>query len=168
MKMVPYDRNHYYPGQPNPSIGQGNVFNPYPSHMLQAPTPPIQQQVWGAQPFQHPGQIPGTVPWQTPFTGTGEQEGHFLFKNPLEQQGNPQFGHQQWQAQGMPYMPMNPYPKNILQQKQKSGMNSVLNSFKSQDGSIDINKMVNTAGQAINAMSQASALLKGLGGVFKA
>ncbi|AEH53575.1 conserved hypothetical protein [Heyndrickxia coagulans 2-6] len=41
-----------------------------------------------------------------------------------------------------------------------------MNSFKSQDGSIDFNKMVNTAGQMINAINQVSSMVKGLGGLF--
>ncbi|RDU36584.1 hypothetical protein DRW41_12675 [Neobacillus piezotolerans] len=95
----------------------------------------------------------------------GDQGSHFLFQNPLEAGGSEM--QQPPQTGFNPYFPMNPYPKNHLQPKQPGAMNSVLSSFKSQDGSLDITKMVNTAGQAINAVSQASALLKGLGGVFK-
>ncbi len=43
----------------------------------------------------------------------------------------------------------------------------ILNSFKSQDGTVDINKMVNTAGQMMNAVTQVSSLVKGFGGMFK-
>jgi hypothetical protein len=66
------------------------------------------------------------------------------------------------------YPTMNPYPKGSLHPKQPSGMKSVLNSFKSQDGSLDINKMIDTAGQMMNAVSQVSSVVKGLGGMFKA
>ncbi|RHW41288.1 hypothetical protein D1B31_10175 [Neobacillus notoginsengisoli] len=167
MRMVTNGGNPFYTGHPNHMVEQPYVHNLYPSQIMPAAFPPYQQQLGGGMPFQPYPQPPGTVPWQPPPMGAGEQEDHFLFKNPLETAGGHPQGYPPWQA-GMPQMPMNPYPKNFLQPKQKSGMNSVINSFKSQDGTIDINKMVNTAGQAINAVSQASALLKGLGGVFKA
>jgi hypothetical protein len=51
--------------------------------------------------------------------------------------------------------------------KQPGGMNSLMNSFKSQDGSVDFNKMMNTAGQMMNAVTQVTSLVKGLGGMFK-
>jgi hypothetical protein len=43
-----------------------------------------------------------------------------------------------------------------------------MNSFKSQDGTVDVNKMVNTAGQMVNAVTQVSSIVKGIGGIFKA
>jgi len=42
-----------------------------------------------------------------------------------------------------------------------------MNSFKGQDGSLDINKMVDTAGTMMNAVSQVSSMVKGLGGIIK-
>ena len=65
------------------------------------------------------------------------------------------------------YPVMNPYPKQNAMPKQPGGMQSFINSFKSQDGSVDFNKMVNTAGQMMNAVTQVSSLVKGLGGIFK-
>jgi len=65
------------------------------------------------------------------------------------------------------HMVMNPYPKHNIIPKQNGGMQSLMNSFKSQDGSIDFNKMMNTAGQMMNAVTQVSSLVKGLGGIFK-
>lgn len=141
--MMPYQQpNGYFPSQPlDMAMGQPYFQGGYPQ----------------GNPYQAGG-------------GYGQQHGymdqgsHFLFQNPLEAGGN----FQQAQETGFnPYFPVNPYPKNHLMPKQPGAMNSVLNSFKSQDGSLDITKMVNTAGQAINAVSQASSLLKGLGGVFK-
>lgn len=61
----------------------------------------------------------------------------------------------------------NPYPNQKFMPKQPTGIQSMMNSFKAQDGSVDINKMVNTAGQMMNAVSQVSSMVKGLGGVFK-
>jgi hypothetical protein len=72
-----------------------------------------------------------------------------------------------------PYMPMNgyptmnPYPKQNVLPKQPGGVQSIMNSFKSQDGSVDFNKMMNTAGQMMNAVNQVSSLVKGFGGFFK-
>jgi len=42
-----------------------------------------------------------------------------------------------------------------------------MNSFKTQDGTFDVNKMVDTAGQMMNAVTQVSSMVKGLGGMFK-
>ena len=66
------------------------------------------------------------------------------------------------------YPMMNPYPKQNGNIKQPGGVQSILNSFKSQDGTVDVNKMVNTAGQMMNAVSQVSSIVKGFGGMFKA
>ena len=92
---------------------------------------------------------------------------HTIFQNPLMQpkKSNAQTQHMN-SITGHPYM--NPYPKGAFLTKPPSGMKSVLNSFKSQDGSIDINKMVDTAGQVVNAVSQVSSVVKGFGGMFKA
>ncbi|WP_421379149.1 YppG family protein [Bacillus salacetis] len=87
------------------------------------------------------------------------------FQNPLQpeetsyyQQGN--FN----EYQGL----TNPYPKGSFMVKpQSSGMGTIMNSFKSQDGSLDFNKMVNTAGQMMSAVNQVSSMVKGLGGIFK-
>lgn len=62
----------------------------------------------------------------------------------------------------------NPYPKQQFMYKQQpSGIKSVMNQFKTQDGSVDITKMMNTAGQMMNTVSQVSSMVKGVGGFFK-
>ncbi len=62
----------------------------------------------------------------------------------------------------------NPYPQQQFMQKtQPSGFKSVLNQFKTQDGSVDVTKMMNTAGQMVNTFSQMSSVVKGVGGLFK-
>jgi len=63
---------------------------------------------------------------------------------------------------------MNPYPKQSFIPKQPSGVQSIMNSFKAQDGSLDLNKMVDTAGQMMSAVTQVSSMVKGIGGIFKA
>ena len=81
------------------------------------------------------------------------------FANPLQIKKNQQ-------QLSMPYP--NPYPKQSFMQKpQSSGFQSVLNQFKTQDGSFDITKMMNTAGQMVGTVSQVQNMFKGLGGIFK-
>lgn len=62
---------------------------------------------------------------------------------------------------------MNPYPKQSFIPQKQGGMKSFMNSFKSQDGSLDFNKMMDTAGMMMNAMNQVTGLVKGVGGIFK-
>lgn len=98
-----------------------------------------------------------------------QQEGasvQHVFQNPLQPTTEQYLSQQPITAFPMPYM--NPYPKGSFMAKQPSGMKNILNSFKAQDGSLDINKMVDTAGQMINAVSQVSSVVKGFGGLFKA
>lgn len=90
--------------------------------------------------------------------------GHSLFQNPLQPteeyfygKPDPKFAFQHG----------NPLKNNFSGNKQGSNSNSILNSFKSQDGTYDINKMVNTTGQLVNALSQVSSMAKGIGGFFK-
>lgn len=89
-----------------------------------------------------------------------------IFQNPLESEDY--FGNQPSKpaAPQMPYM--NPYPKQSFIPKQPSGVQSIMNSFKAQDGSLDLNKMVDTAGQMMSAVTQVSSMVKGIGGIFKA
>jgi hypothetical protein len=90
-----------------------------------------------------------------------------IFQNPLHSPEEP-YPQKQQTIQPNSYPYMNPYPKGSFMTKPPSGMKNVLNSFKSQDGSFDINKMVDTAGQMMNAVSQVSSVVKGFGGMFKA
>jgi hypothetical protein len=62
----------------------------------------------------------------------------------------------------------NPYPKQAFMQKtQPSGFQSIMNQFKTQDGTIDVNKMMNTAGQMMGTVNQVQSMFKGIGGFFK-
>lgn len=60
-----------------------------------------------------------------------------------------------------------PYPKQSFMQKNTGGLSSVINQFKTQEGSIDFNKMIDTAGQMMNSMNQVTNLVKGVGSIFK-
>lgn len=93
------------------------------------------------------------------------KDAQFLFQNPL--QPKEEIPPNQYMPQMNGYTVMNPYPKPNAMIKQPGGIQSLMNSFKSQDGTVDVNKMVNTAGQVVSAVTQVSSLVKGLGGIFK-
>jgi hypothetical protein len=133
-------QNPYYPGQYQPA---NQAYQPY---QVQAYQPYIQQSSYQAQPSM-------------------QKDSQYLFQNPLQPQEE-MFPYQNQQPPMNGFI--NPYPKQNLMPKQPGGMHSLINSFKSQDGSVDFNKMVNTAGQMMNAVNQVTSLVKGLGGVFKA
>ncbi|VEF48006.1 Uncharacterised protein [Bacillus freudenreichii] len=86
-----------------------------------------------------------------------------LFHNPLQIEED----HLQ-----TPYTPggyTHPYQMpGQLPKPQTGHFNSFLNSFKSQSGTLDLNKMMDTAGQMMNALTQVSNMAKGIGGLFKA
>jgi hypothetical protein len=157
-----YGRQSYYPAFPmqgspqahyQPFAGnQSAYFNPFqqahnPHSYFQGYQPQMQQMQPQMQPqAQHPA-----------------NQG--LFQNPLQQEE----AYQQPSSQqpNNPYPYMNPYPKQSFMAKQPSGVQSIMNSFKGQDGSVDFNKMMNTAGQMMSAVNQVSSMVKGLGGIFK-
>lgn len=90
-----------------------------------------------------------------------------IFQNPLHYMENNELNqytpNYMNQNQGF----MNPYPKQSFIPKKQGNMKSIMNSFKSQDGSLDFNKMMDTAGMMMNAMNQVTGLVKGVGGIFK-
>lgn len=134
----------------NPYMQQSNLVNPY----IQQGTPmnPYLQQ--------------GNPYWNQPNLMANSKNDYSkkLFQNPLEPEGDPIYGNYNPQAD---YQNFNPYPQHAFMPKQPSGLKSVMNSFKSQDGNLDVNKMVDTAGQMMNAVTQVSSMVKGLGGMFK-
>ncbi|WP_262380822.1 YppG family protein [Bacillus infantis] len=143
-----------YQPQYQPFAGsQSAYFNPF----QQAHNPPPY-----FQGYQHQMQPP-IQPQVQPQAQQPVSQG--LFQNPLQQEE----AYQQPQSQqpSNPYPFMNPYPKQSFMAKQPSGVQSIMNSFKGQDGSLDFNKMMNTAGQMMSAVNQVSSMVKGLGGIFK-
>lgn len=115
---------------------------------------------------QQQGYVPEPPPFsQAPFMQ--QPDSQFLFQNPLQSQENMYAGQNQYPPNLQNFTGVNPYPKQNFIPKQPGGMHSLINSFKSQDGSVDFNKMMNTAGQMMNAVNQVSSLVKGLGGFFK-
>jgi hypothetical protein len=174
-----YKRNDYinrYPLQQNwmGSRYTGNPYYPLTPYSNFAPNPLATQ---GYQPYQFVGppafdsnhQVMGYhYPYQPqqnqhypPYSGS-KSSIQSIFQNPLE----PKSPYQQTGIAPQPMM-YNPYPKPGAIPKPNGGIGSIMNSFKGQDGNIDINKMMNTAGQMMNAVSQVSAMVKGLGGMFK-
>ncbi|MEH7176639.1 YppG family protein [Neobacillus vireti] len=162
-----YDSANYqvFPrNQPNPyQAVQGMEWHPYQQQnpYYQQPYP---QSYQSYEPAYHPVGIPQQVP-----KSTGQyspKDAQFLFQNPL--QPKEEMGPNHYMPQMNDYSIMNPYPKPNAMLKHPGGIQSIMNSFKSQDGTVDVNKMVNTAGQVVNAVTQVSSLVKGLGGIFKA
>ncbi len=155
---VDYERNH-----------QGFVLNqpfPYPSqtqnydwNQYQQQNPYLPKMV--GQTYQQ-GMFQQPMPY--PNQQFSQKDSQFLFQNPLQPQEK-KVSNQYMPMNGYPMM--NPYPKQNMIPKQPGGMKSIMNSFKSQDGTVDLNKMMNTAGTMMNAVNQVSTLVKGLGGMFK-
>ena len=154
------------------TLVDNNLFYPYPA-------PPIE---WNPNWYQNQPHHQGPMnPYQygqgsshlgaMPFVGQSGTLNHpqtpNIFQNPLQPHEQTQsYYYPNSQTNPANYYP-NPYPQQSFNQKQSKGINSVMNSFKAQDGSVDINKMINTAGQMMNAVSQVSSMVKGLGGMLK-
>ncbi|GAA0347975.1 YppG family protein [Bacillus carboniphilus] len=141
-------------------------------HSYMHPSQPLHATGLPYQPQMHPqsyGQQPNAYnDAYAPYANTSLKQPlspSHLLQNPLQQaqQSSPNPYHNQ---SNMMQQYVNPYPKHAMFQKQKPA-GSILNSFKGQDGSIDINKMMNTAGQMMNAVNQVSSMVKGLGSMFK-
>jgi len=153
-------QHFFYRNQPIPNQTQSLNYD-WTSFQQLNPYFPQGMQPYG-QNFQ-PGIIPQNVPYQN--QQYSQKDSQFLFQNPLQPKEE--------MVHPKPYLPMNgypmmnPYPKQNMMLKQPGGMKSIMNSFKSQDGSVDFNKMVNTAGTMMNAVNQVSSLVKGFGGIFK-
>ncbi|MFD2445816.1 YppG family protein [Bacillus sp. CGMCC 1.16607] len=151
-----------------------NMGNPYyPS----APIPmysPFHQNPYVHQPYSNYPQNYSNNQWNnqqsynfhTPYSsalmGT-KSNVQSIFHNPLEPK-NPYTSQMQMNQNQMNY---NPYPKPNMIPRPNGGFGTIMNSFKGQDGNLDLNKMMNTAGQMVNAVSQVSSMVKGLGGFFK-
>ncbi|WP_251025246.1 MULTISPECIES: YppG family protein [unclassified Bacillus (in: firmicutes)] len=140
----------------------GGYMTPYHDPYQQAAYHPFQPVPQQAMPV---GAYPGNSVMQPmahmqPLQSNLQPQAFSPFANPLQPAKRPPQSQQQAH---------NPYPKQQFMQKpQPSGFKSVMNQFKTQDGSMDITKMMNTAGQMMNTVSQVSSMVKGVGGFFKA
>lgn len=154
----------------------GRTNNAYAYQSL--PQPQYMNPYWNGMPAQWqnyhiPQNFQGathTIPyqpqWNQPLVAPLPKNDYtkMLFQNPLQPQDDPIYG---FYGQQPEYQNFNPYPQQNFLPKQPSGLQSIMNSFKSQEGNLDLNKMVDTAGQMVNAVTQVSSLVKGLGGMFK-
>ncbi|MFI8576896.1 YppG family protein [Rossellomorea aquimaris] len=151
---------NYHPSYHSQSTYMGTVMN----YQGQGMRPPE----YGAfQPHYYPqpeAQYPAPGFQMNQYQQMNQQQMNPYFENPLQQKEyNP------YQMKAMEQQAYaNPYPKaSFMAKPQSGGVSSIMNSFKSQDGSLDFNKMMNTTGQMMGAINQVSSLVKGLGGIFK-
>jgi hypothetical protein len=112
-------------------------------------TPMYQQQY--QNPYQHPYQQQFQQPYQN-------------FYQPLYGSGSN--GNLNGQFMNAPYPTPYPKPAPYLKQ-QTSGIQTVISQFKKSDGQLDINKMMDTAGQMMSAVNQMGGLFKGVTSMFK-
>jgi hypothetical protein len=137
-----------------------NGYNYYPNESYYGPAFPYGGLGFQGQGLEHPFQ--GNQPYQN---GTKHKLSEVVLQNPLQQ---PEIPFQNQSPYGQYQQPFShPYPKQSVIPRPPSGMKSIMNSFKTQDGTFDVNKMVDTAGQMVNAVTQVSSMVKGLGGMFK-
>ncbi|AST91606.1 MULTISPECIES: YppG family protein [Sutcliffiella] len=102
-----------------------------------------------------------------PFQSQGQQYTDSPFAGPYSMQSG-QVDQQNWGANSFGFM--NPYPIQTQQQfqQQQKQFSTFLNQFKGQDGSLDMKKMMDTAGQMMNTVNQLNGLIKGITSTFKA
>lgn len=153
-QMNPFEGNHAYQPYYHNQLYQQPSQNPY---LME----------------QYPGSVPvngGMVDNQS-FYGIPQQE--MLNQYPKQQVNpfqNPLYSQDEdfHPSQQANIAITNPYPKqSFMQKNQGNNLSSVLNQFKTQEGSIDFNKMIDTAGMMLNSMNQVSNLVKGVGSIFK-
>ncbi|MDM5331266.1 YppG family protein [Neobacillus sp. CF12] len=158
---VPRNQPYHYQEEQSMEWYPYQQHNPYFQQSFQQPyQPPYHPYESTFQPSGNLLQMPNPTGYYPP------KDAQFLFQNPLQPKEEMTPNPYMQQMNG--YSVMNPYPKSSGMLKQPGGIQSLMNSFKSQDGTVDVNKMVNTAGQMVNAVTQVSSLVKGLGGIFKA
>ncbi|MGG7617981.1 YppG family protein [Bacillus coreaensis] len=152
MNVPMYNMNYSGPVQ--------NGYNYFPNDSFYGPAYPYGGGGFQGQGFDYPYQ--GNQPYS-------QEKKHKLSEavlhNPLQQ---PEISYHNQFAYGQYSQPFShPYPKQSAIPRPPTGVKSIMNSFKTQDGTFDVNKMVDTAGQMMNAVTQVSSMVKGLGGMFK-
>jgi hypothetical protein len=140
------ESQYYQPVQPFPFMEQQSTDFQYGQNM-NASTYQQQYQNPYYQPYQQQYQPQFQNPNQ-PFYGTGNNSmlsGQYM---------NSQYP--------------TPYPKPVPNFKQQpTGFQTVISQFKKSDGQLDINKMMDTAGQMMSAVNQMGGLFKGVTSMFK-
>lgn len=187
-RLPPYEYRNIYPAgtgapqvQPQGSWGPESIqqqqLNPFEGNLAYQPYYPNQMyQQPSFNPYymeQYPGSMPmsGGMMEDQHFYGYPQQEMPNQYPkeqvNPFQ---NPLYSKDEdfYPLQQMNTAITNPYPnQSFMQKNQGSNFSSVLNQFKTQEGSIDFNKMIDTAGMMLNSMNQVSNLVKGVGSIFK-
>lgn len=144
--------NHYVA----PQYGYNIPPLSFPDHGYQVPF----GGAYYGQSFQYPQSS-----FQPSYQGKKQKLSETFLQNPLQQPDFSYLDQFPYTQNNQPFL--HPYPKQSAIPRPPSGVKSIMNSFKTQDGSFDVNKMVDTAGQMMNAVTQVSSMVKGLGGIFK-
>lgn len=136
--------------------GLWNPYRPdspfYPVYTKENPVPHQFGYGSGNGPFPAPY---GYGPTDQPFLSVSEGGIEPIMENPL---------HPIYSDPFFPYTGVNatmPVPGR------PQGGNLLIQAFKTEDGTIDIQKMLNTAGQLLGTLQQTGSLLKGLSHLFK-
>ena len=127
-----YWNTYHHPYPTDASLQYGNPY------YFQTPQGYTQQQQPNNQHLQQPTNHPSytDIVFQNPLLASDEKT-NFLLKSSV------------FKSKSI----LSPIPqKASFLAKPPSGVQSVLNSFKSQDGTLDVNEMVDTAGQMVNAV----------------
>lgn len=140
-----------------------NQYGHYPMQMYSGYPFPQELMPYGNQ--NMPDSM-GQAFWHNGGANHQTNPAEWILQNPLQPKKNQAGGlNYTSMSNSIPYM--HPYPKQNTVNRPPSGMGSIMNSFKTQDGNLDLNKMLDTAGQMMSAVNQVSGLVKGLGGIFK-
>ncbi|MDF2606432.1 MAG: spore coat protein [Bacillales bacterium] len=106
------------------------------------------------------------------YQGMQQQVDHNYPNNNQQQQQQIQWNNNYWPNPNIinrppsNMYPQNLYPKNSGQKTKANSSSGFLTHFKSSDGSLDINKMMNTAGTMVNTVNQISSMVKSFGAFF--
>ncbi len=123
---------------------QNYQSNGWPQYYGQQPMGPNYQQPIGpnfqqSPQFTMPNQMYNNVPYPTPYSAQHQYQTPY----PLQQ-------------------------NQFAQNSKPSGVQSIMAQFKNKDGSYNVDKMMNTAGQMIGAVNQIGSMVQGFTKSFKA
>jgi hypothetical protein len=170
---------------PNQFNGMNNALQPNQNLFGEVPEYQNSMQQIHSMPQSQNGFNPQTIQGQSMSTNqqTGMFEGQQMFQNQQFPQQMQQFPYQQQPFPFQPNPQMGPFVEPMMQGPYKpyptnpkgvSGNNtqqnqfaSIINQFKNNNGTYDVSKMMNTAGQFMNTMNQVGGLFKQVGFFFK-
>lgn len=136
---------------------QNRFYQPYPTYN---PFTAQQSTAFQNQPLSN------TSMYQHPYQQSFEHQ----YQQPYQNTYQPLFGNGSNEQMNNPFMNTytTPYPKQPpFTKQQPSGFQTVISQFKKSDGQLDINKMMDTAGQMMSAVNQMGGLFKGVTSIFK-